>query len=80
MFEDSSLYIVPPVPSSGSSMQFQDMEDWSQPEASDLRGPPSLDLQLESFLRGEEMQAEAHEGDGLQGEITQKPPFEDSHA
>ena len=52
----------PPVPSGSSLMQSQDMADWSQPEARDLRGPPSLDPQLESFLRGEEIQAEANEG------------------
>ena len=45
--------------SGGSSMQSQDMADWSQPEARDLRGPHSLDPQLENFLRGKGTQAEA---------------------
>ena len=51
------------------------MGDRSKPGAGDFRGPPTLDLQLESFLGGEEMQAEANEGDGSQGEITQQPPL-----
>ena len=75
MFGDSSTDEIPPLPSGSSLTQSQDMADWSQPEARDLRGPPSLDPQLESFLRGEETQAKTNEG-----EITQQPPFEDPHA
>ena len=62
MFEDSNSNEVPPMPSSSSLTQSQDMADWSQPEARDLGGPPSLYPQLESFLGGEEMQAKANEG------------------
>ena len=50
------------MPCGGSSMQSQDTADRSQPEARAIRGPPSLVLQLESFLRGEETQAKANEG------------------
>ena len=50
MFEDSSSNEVPPMPSGGSLRQSQDMADWFQPEARDLRAPPSLDPHLESFL------------------------------
>ena len=79
MFEDSSSDEVPPVPSSGSSTQSQDMKGLSQPEAGDLGGPASLDPQLESFLRGEECRLKPMRGWFLGG-ITQQPPFEDSHA
>ena len=78
-FKDSSSDEVPPMPSSSSLTQFQDTADWSQCEARDLRGPPSLDPQLESFLGGE-AQAEANEGHDFWEKITQQPPFEDSHS